>query len=223
LGGIVVVSTNTDSAASFMSLRIHVPEGKSESHWVLKTHTDDKSVTDSPESKTFTDLGPIAEDRGQWTDFVFRMRSNPFKVRTNPANEGIAGAFDRSYGGNKGIMQVWKSTGLADSGGNRPMQLRMNILNAPIGLVPGNTQGKSQLHTSMRMYKAHWQNLDTTVFDPIWLGFDEFRLGQAVRDSIGFSDVHPTGQACSTGCPGGGSSNVLPAPPKAPSIIDVSK
>ena len=222
LGGIVLISTNTDSAASFMSLRIHVPEGESETHWVVKTHTDDQSVTDSLESRTFTDLGPIAGDKGKWTDFVIRMRANPFEVRTNPAAQGIPNAFNESYGGNKGIMQVWKSVGSADSNGDRPMQLKMNILNAPVGLVPGTTQGKSQLHTSMRTYKAHWQTMDTTVFDPIWIGFDEFRLGQAARDSVGYSDVHPSGQPCSTSCPGGSSAADWPAPPKQPTLIDIS-
>jgi hypothetical protein len=220
-GGMTLISTNSDSAASFMSLRIHVPQGANESHWMLKTHTDDQSVTDSEESKTFTDLGPISSDAGKWTDFVFRMRVNPFSVDTNPAKEGIKLAFNHLYRGNKGILQIWKAEGNVDQSGNRRMVQKLNILNAPIGLVPGVTQDKTQLHSSMRIYKSQWKILDTVVDRPIWLGYDEFRLGQAVRDSVGYADVHPSGQACTDNCPGGKSGSVL-APPRPPRNLKIS-
>ncbi len=221
-GGITLVGTNTDSSATFFSLRIQTSTNDNKSHWVIRSHTDDSSVEDSVESKTFTDLGSVRPDIGKWTDFVFRVRANPFTVDTNPAKKKIPNSKNRLYLANRGILQVWKSVGQVDSSGNRNMKLKMNILNSPVGLVPGTTNGKSLFSTSLRTYKAQWQTHNSSVKGPIWLGFDEYRAGQAIRDGVGYSDVHPAGRACTDQCPNNQSGGKN-APPKGPRELVISE
>lgn len=213
-GSATLFVLNSDSSANFVTLRIFVPEGKSEAHWFIDYQKDATSVVANRDFERRVDLGPVAADKGKWSDFVIRFRSNPFSVTTNPAKLGIPNANDKTYQGNKGILQVWKAEGAADANGNRKMNRKISVVNAPVGNVPGATQGKSTLGSSLRIYKYNWQLKPTSVKGPVWFGFDEFRLGETMRDGTAYIDVHPTGLACTDGCPAGSASS--PAPPGPP-------
>ena len=200
LGSETLVVLNSDSSAQFLTLRVYVPKGENEAHWFLNYWTNPDSVEGSKSHGNLVDLGPINLDKGKWTDYVIRFRSNPFSVTTNPAAEGIANANDRVYEGNKGILQLWKAEGPTDIDGNRKMVNKIDLVDTPVGNVPGETQGKTKLGFSMRIYKYKWQTLSTDVKGPILFGFDEFRFGEVNRTGTDFSDVHPTQQPCTDGC-----------------------
>lgn len=202
-GGLILSEISVDSSAQFLKLRIGKKGNSDESHWLFHYYTSDSDVAKG--NRTIVDLGSIGADKGKWTDFVIRVRSNPFDVATNPVKRGIANAKDRQYPGNKGILQVWKATGSADSQGNRRMQNFINKVNTPIGLVPGVVQGKDKIGYSIRAYKPWWQGNNgssTSVKGPIWIGWDEVRFGEAARHGSDYASVHPTGQACTDKCPG---------------------
>jgi len=221
VGSIEVIVSNTDSSAYFFNINIYVPAGESEAHWVLQYVVNDKSVKGVPGGRRNVVLGPVKSDRGKWTDFVIRYRSNPFSVGTNPAKKGISGANNKFYKGNKGILQIWKSQGSVLANGDRKMVRKFSIENAPVGQVPGTVQGKSLLHFGLRVYKYNWQREATSVVGPIWLGFDEFRFGQVARDGTSYSDVHPSGLACSDKCPSG-VTDTNASPPKRPTGMVVT-
>ncbi len=213
-GAISVLPMNSDSSASFFRLLIYVPKGENEAHWYLNYTINPNSVTEKGWKRL--DLGPVNRDKGKWTDFIIRFRSNPFSVKTNPAKKGIANAYDRVYEGNKGILQVWKAEGSPDINGNRKMVNKLDLVNTPVGNVPGETQGKTKLGFSMRIYKYSWQRVDgSSVKGPIMMGVDEIRFGEALRNGTVYSDVHPTQQPCTERCPDGGKqvSNSTPMPP----------
>lgn len=210
---------NTDSSASFLSMQVFVPKGGTEAHWYMYYPVNDSTVREGGGTVYRVDLGPVNADKGKWTDFVIRFRSNPFSVDTNPAREGIANANDKLYRGNKGILQLWKAEGPVDADGNRRMVQKINRVNKPVGNVPGTTNGKSKLAFSVRIYKGNWQRKPTDVKGPIYYGFDEFRFGEKIANGTGYQDVHPAQLACTEGCPGGSAGEptdpVEPAPEKA--------
>lgn len=219
-GSIEVIVSNTDSAAYFFNINIFVPDGESESHWMLQYVVDDENVEGQPGGRRNVSLGPVRYDKGKWTDFVIRYRANPFSVDTNPANLGIPGAKNRLYRANKGILQIWKSKGPVLASGDREMVRKFSILNKPVGQVPGTVQGKSLLHFALRVYKYGWQREPSSVQGPIWLGFDEFRYGLAGRDGTSYRDVHPTGQGCTDKCPSGTEAGL--APPRSPTGLNIT-
>lgn len=223
-GAVELIVANTDSSAYFFNIKVFVPVGESESHWVLQYVIDDKNVKGTDGGRIDYSLGKIQPDKGKWTDFIIRYRSNPFSRDTNPREEGIPKANNKLYKANRGILQVWKSEGPVLVSGDREMNRKFSILNRPVGQVPGSAEGKSLLHLSLRMYKYGWQRQPTSVEGPIWLGFDEFRYGQVKRDGTGYVDVHPSGLGCTDRCPAGssGPAPALKAPPKAPSILSIS-
>ncbi len=210
-GAITIIVANVDSSASFFNLNIFVPAGETKAHWVFQYRVDDQNVTDE-NAKRIAFFGPVEPDKGMWTDFIIRYRSNPFSVDTNPADLGIRNANDQLYLANKGILQVWKSEGGIQANGDRRMVRKFSIENAPVGVVPGATQGKSLIQHSLRVYKFAWQRQSTAVKGPIWIGFDEFRYGQVAKDRTGYSDVHPSGRACTDRCPADDSPR--PKPPR---------
>ncbi|MEX2123305.1 MAG: heparin lyase I family protein [Woeseia sp.] len=217
--GLILSEITTDSSAQFLKLLVGSRNGDKESHWYFNYRTSNSSVTNGNE--TVVDLGSIEPDKGKWTDFVLRVRSNPFSVDTNPAASGIRNAKDRMYKGNKGIIQVWKAAGpVMDKMGNRKMVNKIDEVNKPVGLVPGATQGESKIAHSIRAYKPGWQghnNASTSVVGPIWIAWDEVRFGEAARHGTGYEDVHPTGAACTDRCPEGSATPrpvvALPAAP----------
>lgn len=199
-GKSMVLTVGAPGAETFYNLNIWVPPAGSEAHWYLRLQLNPHSVKETHPATRIEniDLGSVRPDRGMWTDFVVRFRSNPFSRDTNPARQGINGAQDKRFQGNKGILQVWKAEGSPDRAGNRSMVLKVNKVNTPVGLVPHK---RWKLDTSFRIYKHGWHHQPTSVRGPVWLGFDEIRLGLTGRDGTRFEDVHPTGRSCTHKCP----------------------
>ena len=199
-----------------------MPVGQTQAHWVLQYVVDDKNVQGPRGERRSVVLAPVEADKGKWTDFVIRYRSNPFSVDTNPSKKGIPNSNNRLYRANKGILQIWKSQGSVLANGSRKMVRKFSINNAPVGQVPGTIQGESLLRFSLRVYKYGWQREATSVAGPVWLGFDEFRYGQVVKNGTTYSDVHPSGLACTDKCPSGQATD-RSSPPKAPKGMVVTK
>lgn len=197
-GNVMLLTTYATTRSTIFEIGQFVNGSGNEASWMLGYSLDATSTEESNTSDTWikVDLGPVTPDIGKWTDFVIRYRVNPFSKDTNPADLGIPGSMNRIFEGNKGILQVWKSeTDIAS--GQRKMELKANILNKPIGLVPHET---NKLLHSFRIYKFGWHNNPTSVEGPIWFGFDEIRQGLALRDGTHFQDVHPDGMGCPIGC-----------------------
>jgi hypothetical protein len=174
-------------AASAVALSIWTPPGSDKAHWYVRIQTNDAAVEGSAQTLDWVSLGSVEPDLGRWTDFVFRLRSNPFKTATNPAKEGIANSKDKLYEGNRGILQVWKS-----GGADGDMALKVDRVNSPIGYVPHATR---PIEVSFRVYKYGWRKNPTTVKGPIWVGFDAIRYGIADRHGTGYEDVLPPDRA----------------------------
>lgn len=219
-----LIFLNTDASATFITLQVYVPKGKNKAHWFLSYPINANTVKEGGGKVYKVDLGPVEPDIGKWTDFVIRFRSNPFSKDTNPAKQGIKGAFDKLYKGNKGILQVWKAEGPSDGRGNRDMVRKINLVNTPVGNVPGKSNRDSQLAFSMRIYKGNWQRRPTDVKGPIMYGFDEFRFGEVNRHGTTFADVHPGGLDCRNGCVADdkGAPQVPDAPPMPPENVSVA-
>jgi hypothetical protein len=176
---------NTTPSATLMWLELG-PVQTGPSNWAFGWHTDNSSVSESNDARTIVSLGAISPDRGKWTDFVIRYRLNPFTTTTNAST--ISGGKNQSYDGNKGILQVWKSEGDVDGNGNREMVLTsVNIVNAPVGLVPKATL--QPIHR-FRQYKPQWKTASGTVAGPSWIGFDAIYFGDVLVNGTTFSDVH---------------------------------
>jgi hypothetical protein len=206
LGYLMLLSVNADDTTrSIFTLRHIVAAGQTQAHWDLRLYTDATSVQESTATLNDINLGSVTPDIGKWTDFVIRLRANPFAVATNPAVAGIPNSMNKLYEGNKGILQIWKSEGSVDADGNRKMVLKVDKVNTPVGLVPGTTDA---IQISPRVYKGGWKKHPTSVTGPVWFGFDEVRYGQAVRDGTGFDDVNPAGVAASS----------APEPPRSLSV-----
>lgn len=219
-GKSMLLTIGAPSAETFFNLNVWVPTNDSEAHWFIRTNLNDQSVTEMHKGTVTQDidLGKVAADKGKWTDFVVRFRSNPFSRDTNPAQKGINGAMNRMFEGNKGILQVWKAEGGEDSKGNRRMSLVLNKVNEPVGLVPHNSW---QLDSSFRIYKHGWHLQPSSVKGPVWFGFDEIRFGLTGRDGTTYADVHPANLSCTDGCKGIPNSNY--SPPLAPTEVTVSQ
>jgi hypothetical protein len=188
-GSIMLLSVHATPDATFFQVTSYVPEGETVAHWFVMLQINPKMVLEGAGTvKSYIDLGPVTADLGRWTDFVVRFRSNPFSETTNPRAAGISGAMNATFEGNKGILQVWKAEGPEDTDGNRPMVLKVDKVNVPVGLVPSATE---KLRLSFRIYKYGWKNNPTTVTKPVWVGFDEFRYGSAGRDGTRYPDVLP--------------------------------
>jgi len=195
-GAATLFEMNSDDHRSLMNLGVWVQSPATEAHWFLRIYTNDQSVRDDENHMQLMDLGPVNADTGKWSDFVFRYRFNPFSVTTNPAEKGIAEAKDQVYEGNKGILQVWKSEGGVDSDGNRKLELKVDRVDRPVGLVPDATE---KIRHYWRIYKFGWLSNPTSLTHPVWFGFDEIRQGLVNRDGTTFADVLP-GSPCGTGC-----------------------
>jgi hypothetical protein len=122
---------------------------------------------------------------------------------------------NRMYEGNRGILQVWKGTGDTDADGNRKMQLMIDKVNSPVGLVPHAT---TKIIHHWRIYKFGWHSNPTTLTHPVWFGFDEIRQGLVARDGTTFADVAPADVSCETDC-----GSMVAAKPKPPSNLAVSQ
>ena len=195
-GYVTLLSVNADTNRSFFVVSQYVQAPANQAHWWLKVYTSATSTNEANASTNTVDLGPVVSDLGEWTDFVFRFRANPFSTATNPASKGIAGAKNQTYPGNKGILQVWKAEGAPDANGNRKLQLKFSKVDVPVGLVP---QASTKIQIEPRVYKGGWKKHPTDVRGPVWFGFDEMRFGLVGRDGTGFSDVAPSGSTTLAG------------------------
>lgn len=206
---------NSDSSRTLVHLGVWVEKPQTEAHWFLKYWTSATTTKEDGAESRVVDLGPVRADTGKWTDFVVRYRFNPFTVATNPAERGIAGAKNQLYQGNRGILQVWKAVGPVDADGNRKLELMIDKVDTPIGLVPNSSQ---RIQHSWRIYKYGWLVNATSLTRPVWFGFDEIRQGLVERDGTTFADVAPAGngEACTTDC-----NPVADAKPKPPSSVVV--
>ena len=205
---------NTRASSTLVSIELSAPEVGARK-WAMSYYVDDSSLTESKESQKFVDLGDISDDLGKWTDFVIRYRINPFSrgraydCPVNPVrNLGISGAIDADFPCDAGILQVWKATGSVNSDGNRKMTQFVDVEKNSVGLLP---RKDPQIGHKIRVYKPTWQTASTTVAGPIWIGFDEIRFGEVLKDGTGYSDVLPSAQSCTSGCLG--SANVKPRAP----------
>lgn len=202
-GDSMLFDMGSDSSRSLLTLGVWVEKPHNEAHWYVRTYTSATSVEDV--GLQVHDLGPVGADIGKWTDFVIRYRFNPFSVATNPGAAGIPSSKNKLFEGNKGILQIWKAEGPADSDGNRQMVLKVDKVNTPVGLVPHATD---KIKHQWRIYKFGWLSNPTTLTHPVWFGFDEIRQGLVGRDGTTFADVAPSSTACSSDCP----SEVKPSP-----------
>jgi hypothetical protein len=212
-GAVQLLSVKEPATASrgFFVLEQYVPKGGTKAHWYFRFSTNANSTLQEGGEITRFDLGPVDSDRGKWTDFVIRFRENPVSVDTNPSARGIPNSKNQTFEGNKGIMQVWKAEGPADEVGNRRMVLKVDRVNAPVGLVPHFSDKRA---VSLRIYKYGWKDNPTSVRGPVWFGFDEIKLGLAAK-GIGYSDVRPAGNECSGDCA------EPAAKPRPPTSVDV--
>jgi hypothetical protein len=185
-----LISINATTVATLLALQYYVQSPATTAKWYAETFDSATSTTESGGSERLIDLGSVTPDIGKWTDFIFRLRFNPFATTTNPGTAGIANAKNQIYQGNKGIMQIWKSEGAYVSGFNRQMVLKHNRVNVPVGLVPHKT---NLIDIQPRQYKGAWHNNPTSITGEIWIGFDEIRYGQTLRDGTGYADVAPSG------------------------------
>ena len=211
-GATMLFVINSTASRSHVQLYQYAASSDAEAHWYLLYHVNAKSTNEDGSSIKAIDLGPVSADVGKWTDFVIRYRFNPFSTATNPAAIGIPNSVNKTYQGNKGILQVWKSVGSVNGSGNRNLSLEVDQVNVPIGLVPHATD---KLIHYWRIYKYGWHNNPTTVQGPVWYGFDEIRQGLVARDGTGFADVNPSGLSCTVGC---ADVPVMPLPPTDVSI-----
>ncbi len=210
-----LMTVTAPGAAEFFTLNYWVPTssegGGKDAHWWIRLN---HSTTSTDRDRTENiDLGSVVADKGKWTDFVIRWRSNPFSVDTNPYKSGVPNAKDMMYQGNKGIFQVWKAEGPVNSAGDRRLVLKVDKVNRPVGLVPHKDW---KLGHSFRQYKHGWHQQPTSVAGPVWIGFDEIRFGLAGRDGTTYRDVHPVQAACTNSCPSGSSTSPSDEPPPNP-------
>lgn len=168
----------------------NIPNWRSETTWVLRTDWTELSI--DGDNKTWTDLGSIEEDKGKWTDWVWRIRWNPFSVDTTASS--IPGGLNQFFEGNKGICEIWKSTGPVVGNNERVMERVFSVIDGPVGTVPGAGSDEAKLQIDVRQYKFGWHRQPTSITTPIELGIDEVRLGRVVEEGTGYSDVHPTQQ-----------------------------
>ena len=204
-GGTALWILNAGPDNTQLSLHRYAIAGQTVEHWWVMHQDNDTAVVDMNQTQNasgtvFYDLGAITADKGKWTDFVFRVRINPFTVATNASS---VGGKNQVYQGNKGILQLWKGTGAVNLNGNRTMSRLINKVNQPIGGVPHATL---KLRLSHRMYKYGWKKNPTNVTTPIYQAFDAIRWGFAdagVASGYGQSgpttaaDVSPSGEALS--------------------------
>lgn len=193
-GSIMLLSISDQTRqASAAALHVWTPPGSDHSHWYIRLHVNDSAVEGSSQTQQWFSLGSIQPDLGQWTDFVIRVRSNPFVKATNPAKEGIPDSMNKLFEGNRGILQVWKS-----DGPDRAVTQTLDRVNMPVGYVPHATR---PIEVDFRIYKYAWRNNPTTVKGPIWVGFDEMRYGTKERHGTGFHDVIPSPQVATSSAP----------------------
>jgi len=198
------MTCNANGADTNFKLEIHSVDGNAPfDKWIFLVTRDDSDIDETPSAQTFYELSAdpstprpglelVNNDFDTHVDFVLRWRLNPFTGVGGPTNANtVSGGRNQLYEHDKGIMQVWKTSGLdsVDADGNRPFYLtQVNFVDQDIGLVP---RAANDMNLSLRVYKPQWIQQSTTVVGPIWNGFDEIRHGEVLRDMTTFKDVNP--------------------------------
>jgi hypothetical protein len=175
---LLVVNPNWPSS-THLDFKYYVGGTDTISRWALRYYVGATSTSEATASSTTVSLGLVTADMGRWTDWIFRVRFNPFTSATNPSSIGIPNAKNQTYQGNRGILEVWKN-------GTKVF----SRMNQPLGLVPWTTRDLSFLP---RLYKSNWKLFPTSVVGPVYVGFDSIRYGQVTRDGTGYMDVNPAG------------------------------
>jgi hypothetical protein len=161
------------------------------------------------------DLGSIYDDLGKWTDFVIRYRHNPNMgpddLDCSPISRRITGNAVTAYGAdiilppNEGIFQVWKTSGPVDINGNREFfGPYCDVTNSGVGCVPDGSFKRDDedftrpspdgAWTSYRIYPGSWKRDPvSTNYGPRYVGWDEIRHGEVIRDGTTFESVNPGG------------------------------
>ncbi len=175
--------------------------GQSATHWNIEV-ADSDTVTTEAGNKTVYELGSVITDAdlGKWTDIVIRARFNPFATATNPY-PGITSSVNTTYQANRGILQVWKSTGaLLGTSTYRTMERRFNRINTPVGLVPYGTSGVDNgiQQNWPKGYKPGWKKSfsgqTSDVAGPIVFAWSACRWGRATIGTT-LADVAPNNEA----------------------------
>jgi hypothetical protein len=174
--------------------------------WGVTLYYNHLNVYDTASPTIVIDCGDVATDGdlGKWTDFVIKMRLNPFTVTTNAST--IPGGRNESYDGNRGIFEVWKTTGAVDGNGDRAFTKVYSRVNLPVGLVP--QAGVAPIWLP-RIYRGGFNPTGTRdprarsgVFGStgagnpdddgyMFLGYDCIYMGDEELNGTGFSDVNP--------------------------------
>ena len=196
-----LLQSHGDDSGVFWSHQIYAHpygSGPGADKWYIVLSIIDDSIYDGGDTTNqYFDCGEIYDDLGLWTDWVFRIRWNPFSTPTNPSGT-IAGAVDYDFPANTGIFQAWKSTGLVDANGNRSfIQVGPDIDGGPTGLVP---RADKRVYHSLRCYYPTWkwtqasnftQPSNSNVTGPVAVYFDEIRMGGTEEHGTTFADVNP--------------------------------
>ncbi|MBW2529759.1 MAG: hypothetical protein JRI23_36620 [Deltaproteobacteria bacterium] len=187
----MLCSVNSDGASTtHISFGLDYPE-VGRGHWGLRLWISDTLVVENGATVHNVDGGSYAPDLGKWTDWVFRVRFNPFTESTNASSVNPLGR-DQVYPGNAGIIQVWKTTGDADASGHRQfVEITdgvLPIIDAPTGLVPNRD---FDLEWSWRQYRPTWRREPNDMDGPSFIWWDCFYMGEAARDGTTFADVNP--------------------------------
>ena len=159
-------------------------------------------------NETEVKLGSIANDRGNWTDFVIRQRINPFSKTTTVKAGDYERAIPGTYPGNAGILEIWKSVGACPGKApcdpsKRAFRKVFSRVDRPFGNAPNSTHGGISL--DFRAYKFTWLQLNgkpakSTVDGPVVLGYDEIRWGFADKGTK-LADVRPGGRLAAVPMP----------------------
>lgn len=166
----------------------------SDASWVTEAYTNPDGDWYGS-NKLGIGFGLITEDRGQWTDWVYRFRANPFSVPTNIPNDlNFSNAVPGDYPANQGILEIYKSVGPKTG---RYMKKVYSRVNQPFGTAPSSRNGGTRI-LNTRVYKHSWKRIggetdwrpsnSNAIGPEICLPRDELR---AAKESLGqgFSDV----------------------------------
>lgn len=178
----LISMTGQDTNATQITFSIRGRQLNVSSNWALEYSVNPTSVLEGQPGGTTTKVNfPCDDDVGKWTDFVLRVRFNPFSVDTNPFLAGVPNSRNQLYLANKGILELWKQVGPG-----RVMTKVFSQVNAPMGLVAHATR---KIDFYIRNYKYGWKKIPTQAASPVWMGFDEIRFGGTIANGTSFSDV----------------------------------
>ena len=166
--------------------------------WSVIVYKNDSSINEGNGVRYDLADASTDGDLGVWTDWVFQIRFNPFTTTTDTS--GISGSSGQTYNGNRGICNIWKTSGAVDGNGNRSFYQVLNLSAEPVGNVPNQFAPR----VTPRIYRGGWNPGGTrdganrppstingsSADGYMFMGFDCFYLGSSA-DGTGFTDVNP--------------------------------